>query len=82
MRVVIWAEHHFRLYAATNDMTHACTIACYRFTYIQNGNLVLSTAVTAMCSTTSYSAIDYLLDKANIHDTVTKGVLVSSHIPP
>ncbi|PBK67029.1 hypothetical protein ARMSODRAFT_1020995 [Armillaria solidipes] len=28
-----------------------------------------------MSSTTSYSAIDYLLDKANIHDTVTKGVL-------
>ncbi|KAK0243277.1 hypothetical protein EDD85DRAFT_947421 [Armillaria nabsnona] len=28
-----------------------------------------------MSSTTSYSAIDYLLDKANIHDTVTKVVL-------
>ncbi|SJL02525.1 uncharacterized protein ARMOST_05856 [Armillaria ostoyae] len=28
-----------------------------------------------MSSATSYSAIDYLLDKANIHDTVTKGVL-------
>lgn len=28
-----------------------------------------------MSSTASYSAIDYLLDKANIHDTVTKTML-------
>lgn len=28
-----------------------------------------------MSSTTSYSAIDYLLDKANIHDAITKGML-------
>lgn len=42
-------------------------------TYIQNGNLVPPTPV--MSSTTSYSAIDYLLDKANIHDTVTKMML-------
>ncbi|KAK0491512.1 hypothetical protein IW261DRAFT_1438124 [Armillaria novae-zelandiae] len=52
-------------------MTHPC----YHFTYIQDGNLGPSTAVTAMSSTTSYTAIDYLLDKANIHDTVTKGML-------
>ncbi|KAK0499568.1 SnoaL-like domain-containing protein [Armillaria luteobubalina] len=52
-------------------MTHPC----YRFTYIQDGNPVLSTTVAAMPSTTSYSAIDYLLDKANIHDTVTKLML-------
>ncbi|KAK0243278.1 hypothetical protein EDD85DRAFT_786204 [Armillaria nabsnona] len=52
---------------------------CVNLTYVDNltsltnGNPVPSTRVTS--STTSYSAIDYLLDKANIHDTVTKMML-------